>query len=365
MSKKKVLIAGASGLVGQAAMREFAEHGDYEVVAVSRRAPFKTFGGTFIPADLQDAAACAELFGSMKGVTHVVYAALFEKPGLIEGWREREQIETNAQMLRNFFEPLEKASGDTLEHVSLLQGTKAYGVHIEPFKVPARENRSERHDLPNFYWEHESYLRGKQEGRDWHWTIFRPQIIFGLALGAAMNLIPAIGAYAAILREQGKPLIYPGGPGNLLEAVDADLMARALVWGAGSPAASNEIFNVTNGDVFTWKNVWPALAEMLGMEAGPEEPRSLGQTMPAEAEAWDRIREKYGLVAPALAPFVGESFHYADFCFAYGAEGFSIEPAVVSSIKLRQAGFHEAMDTEAMFRKWFRYFEQEKLLPKP
>lgn len=365
MSKKKILVAGASGLVGFAAMREYAERDDCEVIAISRRKPFKTYGAQFISADLQDAASCAELFGSLTGITHVVYAALFEKPGLVPGWLEQEQIQTNARMLRNLLDPLAKASENSLQHVSLLQGTKAYGVHVEPFPVPARENRSERHDLDNFYWEHENYLREKQKGASWHWTIFRPQIIFGFSLGSAMNLIPALGVYAAVLREQGKPLIYPGGVVDLFEAVDADLLARAIVWAGGHDAANNEIFNVTNGDLFTWKNVWPALADMLGMEPGPEEPRCLGETMPDEAGTWDKIRRKHDLVAPPLQEYIGESFHYADFCLAYGAKAGDTAPALVSTIKLRQAGFHEVIDTEAMLRKWFRVFEDERLLPRP
>ena len=34
-------------------------------------------------------------------VTHVVYAAVYEKPGLIAGWRDQEQMDTNLAMLRN------------------------------------------------------------------------------------------------------------------------------------------------------------------------------------------------------------------------------------------------------------------------
>ncbi|MAA75947.1 MAG: nucleoside-diphosphate sugar epimerase [Salinisphaeraceae bacterium] len=364
MSRKKVIVAGASGLVGHAVMREYAEAGA-EVIALSRRPPFKTYGAEHVALDLQDEAACAEYLGSLSGVTHVVYAALFEKPGLMPAWVEADHIETNGRMLRNFLEPLEASCGATLEHVAILQGTKAYGVHVEPIEIPARENRAERHDIDNFYWLHERYLKEKQQGKDWHWTIYRPQIIFGLSLGSAMNLIPAIGAYGAILREQGKPLIYPGGPSNLFEAVDADLLARAIVWGGEADAARNEIFNVTNGDVFTWQYLWPRIADMLNMEAGPAEPRSLGETMPAEANVWDGIRQAQGLVAPGLVEYIGESFHYADFCMAYGAEPNTVPPALVSTIKLRQAGFTEVMDTEAMFDKWFRVFEAEKLLPTP
>jgi hypothetical protein len=49
--------------------------------------------------------------------------------------------------------------------VTLLQGTKAYGVHVRPLSVPARENRSEMHEQPNFYWNQENHLRALQRAR--------------------------------------------------------------------------------------------------------------------------------------------------------------------------------------------------------
>ncbi|MEQ8799016.1 MAG: SDR family oxidoreductase [Salinisphaeraceae bacterium] len=361
MSNKKVIVAGASGLVGYGALKALAEAG-CEVVAVSRRRPVELHGATHVAADLSDADQCRGIFGAMSDATHLVYAALYEKPGLVPGWLEAEQIDTNDRMLRNLFEPL-SAAASNLQHVTLLQGTKAYGVHVQPIPVPARENRDEMHEQPNFYWNQENYLRDKQKGRAWHWTVLRPQIIFGMSMGSAMNLIPALGIYAALLREAGQPLIYPGGPGNILEAVDADLLGRAIAWAGEADAARNEIFNVTNGDVFLWQNLWPALADMLGMAPGPEEPCSLGETIPARAGEWDAIRRKYDLVAPDLDSFIGESCHYADFCMAYGAEGFGVAPAIVSTVKLRRAGFTEMIDTEAMFRKWFRVFEEKRLLP--
>lgn len=304
---KKVIVAGASGLVGYGALKALREAG-CEVVAVSRREPFDLHGAAHVAADLNDTEACREIFAAMDDATHLVYAALFEKPGLMPGWLEAEQIETNERMLRNLFEPL-AAAAKGLRHVTLLQGTKAYGVHVKPLAVPARENRSEMHEQANFYWNQENYLREKQAGANWHWSILRPQIIFGLSLGSAMNLIPALGIYAAFLREAGEPLYYPGGPANIFEAVDADLLGRCIAWAGEAKAARNEIFNVTNGDVFLWQNLWPALAAMLGMEPGPDQPQPLGQTMPARAGDWDALRRKYGLVAPDLDSFVGESFH--------------------------------------------------------
>jgi len=143
--RKKVLIAGASGLVGYAAIRHFAGTADCDIVALSRRAPDNAHRARFVPLDLTDAKACEQFAADQSDVTHLVYAALHELPGLVAGWREREQIETNDKMLRNLLDPLERhAKG--LCHVTLLQGTKAYGVHVRPLKVPARENRSEMHE---------------------------------------------------------------------------------------------------------------------------------------------------------------------------------------------------------------------------
>ena len=76
-------------------------------------------------------------------------------------------------------------SAQSLRHVSLLQGTKAYGVHVRPMQVPAREGRSEARDVPNFYWNQEDYLRAKQQGQPWSSSIFRPVLIIGYSLGAA------------------------------------------------------------------------------------------------------------------------------------------------------------------------------------
>ena len=61
-------------------------------------------------------------------------------------------------MLRNLMATLEPVA-PALRHVALLQGTKAYGVHVRPLNVPAREGRSEMYEQPNFYWAQENFLR--------------------------------------------------------------------------------------------------------------------------------------------------------------------------------------------------------------
>ncbi len=105
-------------------------------------------------------------------------------------------------------------------------------------------------------------------------------MIWGEAQGGNMNALPALGVYAALLRAEGQPLHWPGGAAPISEAVDADLLARVLAWAAIDPSAANETFNVTNGDVYTLRNVWPVLADAFGMEVGDDVPCSLAATMP-------------------------------------------------------------------------------------
>lgn len=359
---RKVLIAGATGLVGYAAMKHFGSQSDCEVVALSRRRPDETFGARWLPVDLAEPASVATLAPHLAEVTHLVYAALYERPGLVAGWQEAEQIETNDRMLRNLLGPLEQASSQ-LRHVALLQGTKAYGVHVRPMLVPARENRSEMHEQPNFYWNQERYVRTLQRGKSWSWSILRPVLIVGDSVGSAMNVIPALGVYAALMRRAGKTrLDYPGGVGRVAQAVDADLLARAIAWSGEAATARNEIFNVTNGDVFVWPNVWPAIAAALGFEPGDSVPLSLDREIRPRETEWAEIRAQHGLASGTLRDFVGLSFEYADYTMGYSRTKPG-PPALVSTIKLMQAGFHEVMDTEAMFAKAFAEMQAKKLLP--
>src|SRR3954452_4828940 len=140
--RSKVLVAGTSGVVGFAAAKHFAQLPDWDVVGVSRRRPDRLHDVEVLSVDLTDREASAAALSELTDITHVVYAALFEKPGLIPGWFERDQMETNLTMLQNLLEPLQRAA--PLQHISLLQVTKAYGAHVAPMKLPGRE-REPRH----------------------------------------------------------------------------------------------------------------------------------------------------------------------------------------------------------------------------
>ena len=358
----KVLVTGASGLIGVAAIEKFLSAG-WEVVGVSRRKPElpKSLGAReieFLSVDLQDQESARAAFEPLTDVTHIAYTALHEKPELVAGWSSKDQIDTNNAMLRNVVEPI-LANAKDFQHISILQGTKVYGVHLHPIPIPARE-RDPRDPHDNFFLDQEDYDAELGAKRGFTYTALRPQLVTGPTPGA-LNVIPAIGVYAAIRRELGEPFSFTGGPSFVWEAADADLVADVMVWAAGSARAANEAFNITNGDVFEWRNVWPALAETLGVETGPDTPLSLTAYLAEHSDVWDRIVAKYGLRPLSLRELVGHGDQHADFAFAYGApEG---PRAFVSTIKLRQAGFTEAVDTEDAFRKALQSLIDHKFLP--
>ncbi|MDF3074745.1 MAG: short chain dehydrogenase [Alphaproteobacteria bacterium] len=360
MARNTVLIAGASGLIGRAAVEHFARQKDWHVIALSRRAPEVDVAVEHLAVDLMDKAAVEAVAARLTNVTHLVYAALMEKPGLVRGWRDREQMDTNITMLRHLFEPLSRHAAG-LRHVSLFQGTKAYGVHLHPVPVPARES-SPRDSHENFYWLQEDYLRERRAGSDWSFTIWRPQLVFGHANGSPMNVLAALAAYAAIRREQHLPFSWPGGASYVNEAIDARLIARALHWAAQSEAARDQIFNITNGDVFDWPSLWPALAEIFGMEIGAPKPQLLADTLPSLESVWRGFQRRHGLRELGLMEFVGDSLHYADFLFASHARRLP-PPVLVSTIKLRQAGFADCIDTVQMLRELVEDMRRRGYLP--
>ena len=68
-----------------------------------------------------------------------------------------------------------------------------------------------------------------------------------------------------------------------------------------------------------------------------------------------------GKYSRSLRELVGQGDQHADVAFAYGApEG---PPGIVSTVKLRQAGFTKTVDTEDAFGKALQSLLDHKLLP--
>ena len=358
---KTVLIVGASGLVGTAAANSFSGAG-WSVITCSRRYPdlLTREPDLHLSLDITDPVGCEESLSSLDyAISHVVYAAVQETAGLISGWSDPQQISLNGQMLENLMAPL--LSKNTLEHVSILQGTKAYGSSVAPMRVPARESQ-DRVDHPNFYWLHEDYIKMRAAEYGFSYTIFRPQLIVGPNHGVVMNLPPVLGVYAAMRKREGLPFSYPGGADWVWEAVDARLVGDACFWAAEAESAVGETFNLTNGEVFLWRDMWPAIAGTLQVELGPDEPASIADYLGQRSALWSEIAVENNLVEKSLESILGESHYYADLCLGTGLS--SSPPATfVSTIKIKQAGFTQTWDSEVSFCHWLRDLQERKIIP--
>ncbi|MCB1446320.1 MAG: SDR family oxidoreductase [Rhizobiaceae bacterium] len=272
-----VLVAGALGVVGRAALDVYLEDGRWRVIGLSRRQPEEATRAAWISADLLDGERLSAAIAGAGPISHVVFAALQEEASLVSGWTSESQIGRNTLMLRNLLDAL-RAAGSGLSHLTLLQGTKAYGVHHGHYRMPARES-DPRFIASNFYYDQEDLARERAAADGFHVTVLRPQIVCGFALGNPMNAVTALGVYAAICRELGQPLRFPGGPACLQEAVDARLLGRAIKWAGSEPRCRGEIYNIANGDCFSWPNLWPSIARRLGVEPGIAHPFSLAEVM--------------------------------------------------------------------------------------
>ena len=355
----KVLIVGALGVVGRAVMERFAGRPGVQLVGLARRAPDFAPHATWISVDLRDADATARALEPHRDVTHVVYAALNEQADLLRGWRDPANVALNTLMLRNTLAALR---GAPLQHVTLMQGTKAYGVHTgRPMRVPAREQDAVR-DHANFYFEQEDLLAARAQEAGFRWVILRPQIVLGLAVGSAMNPVATLGAYAVLSRELARPLSYPGHPHLLTECTDARLIAAVTEWAWGESRAHGEVFNVANGDVIVWATFFSRLAAHFKIPLGEPTDIRIANEMPRHADLWRRIAQRDGLRVADLAALVGLSWQYADATWA-SRRPFPVPP-LVSTIKLRQFGFSACIDTEECIVQHLEAMSSQGYLPK-
>jgi nucleoside-diphosphate-sugar epimerase len=330
-SNHSALVVGASGIIGNAVVRELQGRPDWTVRAMPR-----TFvdGVETVKVDLTDAAATAKALAAARDTTHVFYAALKGGTDLLD----EERI--NGGMLRNLLDGL-KAVGAPLQRVVHYQGAKVYGVHLGYAHAPFYED-DPRHVTPNFYYAQEDLLRERSAAGEFDWAILRPDVVVGDIVGNPMNIAMVLGVFAALSREAGVPLRFPGPPkvysGVLAQTTDAAWMARASVWAALDPAARNEAFNLVN-EPFRWERIWHRVADVFGMDVGAPQPFSLAKQMPLKADAWAALAQRHGLQTLPYEKLVGWPF--GDFVF-------NTEFDMISDMgKIRRAGFTEAVQTEA------------------
>jgi nucleoside-diphosphate-sugar epimerase len=361
MSAGKVVVAGASGLAGGGAARAFANAG-WSVTGISRRPPRHPVAGVdYRSVDLLDPLACADLTRELRGTSHLVYAAISETSGgLVSGWKDADHSARNALMFEQLLRGIADAAPD-FRHVVVVHGAKAYATnHLTHTEIPLRESLP-RPENDNFYFRQEDTLWKLAAQRDFSWSILRPPMIAGGGEGSNLSGLLAMALYVCLCGADGGSAAFPGpvAARGVNQMIDVRLLARAVVWSATAPSARNRIFNVTNGDVFCWADLWPRLCAALGVISGGAKPGSVVEQVGALRGRWRELVAAHGLALPD-DPFacLGESFALADYTL-----GKSDRSVVMSTVAITQAGFREVVDTAESIADWIGIWRRATLLP--
>jgi nucleoside-diphosphate-sugar epimerase len=350
MAEKVALIAGARGVIGGNLVRHLEQLEGWRVVGLSRRGGESTERVRHVSVDLLDPQDTQVKLSGLTDVTHIFYAAYQDAPtfaGLVE---------PNQRMLVNTLNAIEPVANE-LWHVQLMQGYKVYGAHLGPFKTPARED-DPPHMPPEFNVEQQAFIEELQAGKRWTWSALRPSVVCGFALGIPMNLAMVIAIYAAISKHLSVPLRFPGKPGayrSLIEMTDAGLLTKAMVWAATDPRTANQAYNINNGDLFRWEEMWPKLADYFEVPVAPGLPMSLTTVMADKEPVWNEIVAKEDLAPTPYRDVSSWAFGDAVFSWDYDL--------IADGSKARRHGFHEHIDTAAMFARIFNDMRERRIIP--
>jgi len=347
MQKHTAVIAGASGLIGRRLAEHLEQTGQWNVIRLSRTA--RADGKHWVGVELADAADCKAKLGSLKEVSHIFYAARSEHP---EGVPE--PVERNTDMLANLVDALERSS--PLRHVHAVHGSKYYGHMQGPVPVPITED-APRGKLDNYYFHQEDFLKRRADGARWTWSTTRPHCFCDPAIDTPRSIGLVIACYAAVQRELGLPLDFPGSETAYTvrtQFTDLRLLARALAWMVNEPRCANQAFNLVNGDTPTWQQLWAGYAGYFGVKLGGPREFSLAQYLADQEGLWSEMARKHNLQQTRLHELMLP---------AYGDYQFRPQWEVVSSMaKARGFGFTEGVDSARMFREQFDNYRSQKII---
>jgi nucleoside-diphosphate-sugar epimerase len=347
------LIAGATGLVGKHIAELLASQPGWRRIGLGRSRPHGPAAAhldEFIAVDLADTRCVRQLGDRLSETTHVFYLSRMLGSGY------HIPIDENVAMLGRLLDALDRA--DKLEHVQIMHGMKWYGSHVGAFPTPARESDPPS-DSPSFYYGQRQLLTEHRQGRKWTYSTLRPHCVSGVATGSPSNLMLGLGVYGALMRETGRPLRYPG-TARAFEArltyTDAGLLARAMHWIATTPGAGDQDFNVANGDEFSWQELWPALADYFGVEAGPPGVADFVPHMHALEPVWRDLCRRHDLDARDYPSLVDWSFVRNSLALEWDQ--------VMSTDKLARFGFPDQTSSPAMVFRILDEYRGLGLIPR-
>jgi nucleoside-diphosphate-sugar epimerase len=354
---KHAVIVGIGGISGHKLAEELLSRGDWKVTGIGTKpTPYPELNKNvhqLICCNLQNDSEVRQKLSKLNDVTHVFYQAWASAEN------DRKTCEINAKMLDNLLTTLNQHSTN-LQHVVLQTGVKYYGMVDGPSQgmvTPYHEN-DPRLSKPNFYYNQEDVLKDLSKRQGWRYSIARPPCIVGSALRSPMNFGTSLAVYASVMKELGKPLIFPSEVGlpHIREIIDVGLLARFAIWASLHPFTNGEAFNITNGDSFRFENLWPKIADYFGMDWKIEKNFSVKDFMQQNKETWQYMCRRNGLLHSEIDDL-------GDFGFFEAILGRDWDDLSVVS-KAREFGFSESLNSETCFYNLFDELQLKKVIPK-
>ncbi|GER28074.1 NAD(P)-binding Rossmann-fold superfamily protein [Striga asiatica] len=324
-STKTAAIFGVTGLVGREVARTLLSSPDWKVYGIARRPdPTPCAAGRyhFIPCDLLNPShTLHKLSPALKDVTHVFWVTWASHSPL-------DCLDHNRAMLANALDSI--LPSKRLRHVSLQTGTKHYvsiaagptGGEDEARRYSEESPRVVSTETSNFYYALEDLLRERLMGRNVGWSVHRPGLILGCSSRTLFNFIGSVCVYGAVCKYLNLPFVFRGTrkcwEEMHVDMSDARLVAEQHIWASTSedPRVANQAFNVTNGEDYTWREIWGEIGARLGVvdmkgECEDEvftESETFCEAMGDKGGVWKEIVEKEGLVEVEMGDLANWGF---------------------------------------------------------
>jgi nucleoside-diphosphate-sugar epimerase len=351
---RTALVVGVTGIAGYNTAQALVAAG-WRVVGQSRKPRYEIPGVEHVYGDVLDPESVEAAIAGMD-ITHLFFTTWSRQD------TEADNCKVNGAMLANTLEALRRTT--RLQHAVLVTGLKHYLGPFEayaaaPADTPFRESQ-DRLPFQNFYYDQEDILLAAAAEHDFSWSVHRPHTMIGYALGNVMNMGVTLAVYGSICRATGEPFVFPGSPqqyGGVTDITDARLLGRHAVWSATEPAARNQAFNTTNGDVFRWRQMWTRVAASLGVESaeyhGSASP--LDGRMGHADEVWASLVEKDGLADYRATDLA--SWWHTDADLSREVETFA------DMSKSRSLGFLDYQDSARSFVDLFETLRAQRIIP--